>query len=194
MRGGSHQRGPRPASVHPVMQPEIAYARSRGLSVAYAVAGDGPLDLVVAPGFISHLETAFEQPALAHFMRRLASFARVIIFDKLGTGLSDPIDGAATLEQRMEDLTGVLDAAGAEQVALLGVSEGAPMCALFAATYPERTLSLIMYGSYARGIGSDEFPWAPAREQIDLALEMMEAEWGRAVLLDLYAPSVAGDP
>ena len=176
------------------MQPEISYARSRGLSVAYAVAGEGPIDLVVAPGFVSHIEAAFEQPAIAHFVRRLSSFARVITFDKLGTGLSDPIDGAATLEQRMEDLIGVLDAVGTERVALLGVSEGAPMCALFAATYPERTLSLIMYGSYARGLGSEEFPWAPAREQIDLALEMMEAEWGRGVLLDLYAPSVAGDP
>jgi class 3 adenylate cyclase/pimeloyl-ACP methyl ester carboxylesterase len=172
----------------------MSYARSRGLSVAYAVVGDGPLDLVLVPGFVSHLEAAFEQPAIAHFVRRLASFARVITFDKLGTGLSDPIDGAATLEQRMEDLTGVLDAVGAERVVLLGVSEGAPMSALFAATYPERTLSLIMYGSYARGLNNDECPWAPTREQIDLALEMMEAEWGRGALLDLYAPSVAGDP
>jgi pimeloyl-ACP methyl ester carboxylesterase len=115
---------------------EIAYAKSRGLNVAYSLTGDGPIDLVLVPGFVSHLEAGFELPAVERAVRRLARFARVISFDKPGTGLSDPIDGPQTLEQRMEDLTAVLDAAGAEQPALFGISEGAPMSALFAATTP----------------------------------------------------------
>jgi pimeloyl-ACP methyl ester carboxylesterase len=121
--------------------PRISYAKSRGLSIAYNVLGDGPLDLVAVPGFVSHVEAAFEQPALARAMRRLASFARVIAFDKPGTGLSDPVVGAPTLEERMEDLTAVLDAVGAERAVLYGVSEGAPMSALFAATHPASSTS-----------------------------------------------------
>ena len=177
------------------MEPEFGYARSGGHSLAYAAVGEGPLELVVVPGFVSHLEAAFEQPALAHMMRRLASFARVITFDKLGTGLSDPLDGPRTLEERVDDLLAVLEAAGAGRVALFGVSEGAPMCVLFAASHPERTRALVMYGSYARGLGgTDEYPWAPTREQVDLGLDMMAAEWGQGTMLDLYAPSVASDP
>ena len=176
------------------MDPEIAYAKSRGLNVAYSLLGEGPIDLVVAPGFVSHLEAALEYPAIERAMRRLAGFARVISFDKPGTGLSDPIEGVLTLEQRMEDLTAVLDAAGAERVALLGISEGAPMSALFAATHSDRTQALIMYGSYARGSAADDYPWAPESAQIEAAEEMIEAEWGRGALLDLYAPSAADDP
>jgi class 3 adenylate cyclase/alpha-beta hydrolase superfamily lysophospholipase len=173
---------------------EIAYAKSRGLNVAYSLLGEGPLDLVVVPGFVSHLEAALEHPSIERALRRLAGFARVISFDKPGTGLSDPIEGALTLEQRMEDLTAVLDAAGAERVALLGASEGAPMSALFAATHSDRTEALIMYGSYARGSAADDYPWAPEWAQIEAAEAMVEAEWGRAALLDLYAPSAADDP
>jgi class 3 adenylate cyclase/pimeloyl-ACP methyl ester carboxylesterase len=127
-------------------------------------------------------------------MRRLTSFARVIIFDKPGTGLSDPTPGPSTLEERMDDLTAVLDAVGAERAALLGVSEGAPMCALFAASHPKRTEALIMYGSYAKGIGTEDYPWAPMQVQADMGAEMIEEEWGTGVLLDLYAPSMADDP
>lgn len=173
---------------------DISYAKSRGLSVAYAVTGRGPLDLVVVPGFVSHLEAAFQQPAIARSVRRMASFARVITFDKPGTGLSDPVQGAPTLEERMEDLAAVLDAVGSERAALFGISEGAPMSALFAATHPGRTRALIMYGSYARGIATDDYPWAPAREQVELASELIDAEWGSGALLEVYAPSAADDP
>ncbi len=127
-------------------------------------------------------------------MRRLASFARVITFDKAGTGLSDPVEDATTLEERMEDLTAVLDAAGAERVALFGISEGAPMCALFAATHPERTRALVMYGSYAKGTAAEDYPWAPEREQVEMGGEMIEEEWGTGVSLEVYAPSRADDP
>jgi pimeloyl-ACP methyl ester carboxylesterase len=175
------------------VEPQIAYAQSRGLSVAYSVTGDAPLDLVVVPGFVSHIEAAFEQPAIAHVIRRLASFARVITFDKPGTGLSDPVAGAPTLEERMEDLTAVLDAAGSECAALFGVSEGAPMSALFAATHPDRTRALVMYGSYARGLAADDYPWAPAPEQVEAGLELIGSEWGSGALLEIYAPSKLGD-
>ena len=176
------------------MEPEISYAKSRGLSIAYSVAGDGPLDLVVVPGFVSHQEAAFRQPAIARAMRRLSSFARVIGFDKPGTGLSDPAKGPSTLEERMEDLTAVLDAVGAERAALFGVSEGAPMCALFAASHPARTEALIMYGSYAKGIATDDYPWAPMQVQADMGGEMIEEEWGTGVMLEVYAPSKVDDP
>jgi pimeloyl-ACP methyl ester carboxylesterase/class 3 adenylate cyclase len=171
----------------------ISYAKSRGLSVAYSVTGSGPLDLVVVPGFVSHLEVAFRQPAIGKAMRRLSAFARVILFDKPGTGLSDPTPGPSTLEERMEDLTAVLDAVGSERAALFGVSEGAPMCALFAASHPSKTEALVMYGSYAKGIATDDYPWAPLQEQADLGGEMIEEEWGTGVMLDLYAPSMADD-
>jgi class 3 adenylate cyclase len=172
----------------------ISYTKSRGLSIAYAVTGEGPIDLVVVPGFVSHLEAGLGQPAIGNFVRRLASFARVIVFDKAGTGQSDPVEDATTLEERMEDLVAVLDAVGAEQVALFGVSEGAPMCALFAASHPERTRALVMYGSYAKGIATEDYPWAPVREQVELGSELIEEEWGTGIFLDVYAPSRADDP
>jgi class 3 adenylate cyclase len=173
---------------------EIAYAKSRGLNVAYSVTGDGPIDLVLVPGFVSNLEAVFELPAIERGVKRLASFARVISFDKPGTGLSDPIEGPQTLERRMEDLTAVLDAAGADCPALFGISEGAPMSALFAAIHADRTRALIMYGSYARGSAADDYPWAPTPEQVEAAAEMIDAEWGQGMWIDAYAPSAAGDP
>lgn len=175
------------------MDPKISYTKGSGPSIAYSVVGDGPLDLVIVPGFVSHLEAAFEQPAFLNMMRRLVSFARVTIFDKRGTGLSDPVEGAPTLEERMEDLIAVLDAAGLERPALFGVSEGAPMCALFAATHPGRTRALIMYGSYAKGLADAGYLWAPTREQIELVTELIEETWGTGVLLDIFAPTVAED-
>jgi pimeloyl-ACP methyl ester carboxylesterase len=174
-------------------RPEISYAKSRGLSVAYSVAGEGPLDLVMVPGFVSHLEGALGQPQIARPFGRLASFARVIVFDKPGTGLSDPTDGPTTLEERMEDLTAVLDAAGSERAALFGISEGGLMCALFAATHPDRTRALVMYGAYAKGIADEDYPWAPQQVQVDLGAEMIEEEWGTGVMLDVYAPSMLQD-
>src|SRR5919201_4199740 len=129
--------------------PETRYAKSGDVSIAYQVVGEGPLDLVLVPGFVSHLELDWKEPSFARFLGRLASFSRLILFDKRGTGLSDPVTQLPTLEQRMDDVRAVLDAVGSQRAALLGVSEGGPMCALFAATYPDRTDALVIYGSYA---------------------------------------------
>src|SRR5919112_970073 len=130
-----------------MQQPKTSYAKNGDVSIAYQVVGDGSLDLVFVPGFVSHLDLWWSFPETAAFLRRLASFSRLILFDKRGTGLSDPVPGVPTLEERMEDLHAVLDAVGSERVALFGASEGGPMCILFAATYPERTSALAVYGS-----------------------------------------------
>src|SRR5512132_855629 len=134
-----------------VRRAETRFARSGDAHIAYQVVGSGPLDLVYVPGWVSNVELNWGEPAYARFLTRLASFARLILFDKRGTGLSDRVHSAEppTLEQRMDDVRAVLDAVGSERAALFGVSEGGSMCALFAATYPDRTVALIMYGSYA---------------------------------------------
>src|SRR5690242_13097423 len=130
--------------------PETRYAQSGEVSIACQVFGEGPLDLVVGPGSVTHLDYAWENPALARHYQRLAGFARVILFDKRGTGMSDRVADVPNLEERMDDIRAVMDAAGSERAALLGVSEGGPMCALFAATYPQRTRALILCGTFAR--------------------------------------------
>ena len=130
------------------MRPETRYARSGATSLAYQVLGDGPFDLVFAPGFVSNVEYGWEEPTLEHFYGRLASFCRLIIFDKRGTGLSDRVSGVPDLETRMDDIRAIMDAVGSERAALLGYSEGAAMAALFAATYPERTPALVLYGTF----------------------------------------------
>jgi pimeloyl-ACP methyl ester carboxylesterase len=131
------------------MTPETLYARNGDVNIAYQVVGDGPLDLVVVQGYVSTIEVTWEEPMLSHFLMRLASFARLILFDKRGTGLSDRVADMPSLEVRMDDVRAVMDAVGSKRAALLGISEGGTMCALFAATYPERTVALIMAGSYA---------------------------------------------
>src|SRR5215470_18605059 len=132
------------------MAPTTHYAKSGDVHIAYQVVGEGPVDLVLIHGWISHLEYQWENPALARFLDRLASFSRLIVFDKRGTGLSDRVAESAlpTLEQRMDDVRAVMDAVGCSRAALLGISEGGPMSALFAATYPGRTAALILYGTY----------------------------------------------
>ncbi len=127
--------------------PETHYAESGDVSIAYQVVGDGPFDIVVVPGFVSHVELGWGVPFHGEFRRRLASFARLIVFDKRGTGLSDPVAGAPSLETRMDDLRVVLDAAASPRAAVIGISEGAPMSILFAATYPERVGALVLHGS-----------------------------------------------
>jgi len=121
--------------------------------------GTGPLDLLVVPGFISHLERAWENAGYARFLRQLASFSRLIRFDKRGTGLSDRIANIPTLEERMDDVRAVMDATGSKRAALFGISEGGPMSVLFAATYPERTSALVLYGSIAKGSWCPDYPW-----------------------------------
>src|SRR3989475_8096460 len=137
--------------------PIVRYARSGDLTIAYQVLGDGPFDLVWVPGLIGHLELEWEEPRTARFFRRLAAFSRFIRFDKRGSGLSERVIGAPTLEERMEDVRIVMDAVGSERAALLGVSEGGPMSILFAATYPDRTLALVLYGTYARYLAAPDY-------------------------------------
>ena len=177
------------------MPPETRYARSGEVSIAHQVIGEGELDLVVAFQFISHLDLFWESPPLASFLRRLASFARVILFDRRGVGLSDPIDGAPTLEERMDDLRAVMDAAGSERAALLGMSEGATASMLFAATYPERVSALALWGGMARSTWAEDYPWAAPREAlIEAEDELMSPFWGQGATLDVFSPSLAADP
>jgi len=140
------------------MKPKTKYAKSGNVSIAYQVFGDGALDLVYVPGWISHVEHAWEDPSYARFLARLATFARVIIFDKRGTGLSDRDTGLPTLEERMDDVRAVMDAVGSQRAAILGTSEGGNMSALFAATYPERTVALVVFGTFAKRIWSADYP------------------------------------
>jgi pimeloyl-ACP methyl ester carboxylesterase len=175
-----------------VAAPETRYAKSGDLSIAYAAYGDGP-DLVVAPGFISHLEVTREEPALAHFYDRLATFRRVITFDKRGTGLSDPVPDAPSLEENVEDLRAVMDAAGSERADVVGVSEGGAMAALFAAVDPERTRSLVLYGTFARVLWAPDYPWGVSAELHAQLLELAEARWGDGMGLSAWAPSCADD-
>ncbi|HEU0023169.1 MAG TPA: adenylate/guanylate cyclase domain-containing protein [Thermoleophilaceae bacterium] len=168
------------------------------MNIAYQVAGDGPIDLVYVPGWVSNVETAWEDPDVSRFLERLASFSRVILFDKRGTGLSDrvPIDRLPTLEQRMDDVRAVMDAAGSERAALFGASEGGVMCALFAATYPERSAALVIYGSFATAVATDEYPHGMApREAWDEFIGALSELWDDAGgLLSIWAPSVGDDP
>jgi class 3 adenylate cyclase len=183
------------AAAKELMHPTTAYARNGDVSIAYQVVGEGPVDLVFVPGFISHLDLWWTFPATTAFLRRLASFSRLIMFDKRGTGLSDPVSEVPTLEERMEDVHAVLDAAGSERTSLFGLSEGGPMSLLFAATYPERTTSLIMYGSFAKlptpSLPEDEREAEMARMN-DL-VEQIAGHWGEGNGIDYFAPSVADD-
>ena len=175
------------------MKREARYAKSGKVHIAYQVIGEGPLDLVLVPGWVSHLEHLWDDPLQARFLERLASFSRLILFDKRGTGLSDrvPEDALPTLEVRMDDVRAVMDAVGSARAALVGISEGGPMCALFAATYPERTTALAMYGGYARWIRDTDYPWAPTRAEHEAAFDAYEKGWGTPIGLKLIAPSVA---
>src|SRR5919197_406907 len=158
--------------------PEIRYVRSGEVNIAYQIVGDGPVDLVFVPGFISNLESAWWDPTMAAFYRRLARFSRLIVFDKRGTGMSDRATGIADLETRMDDVRAVMDAARSSRAALLGYSEGASMAALFAATYPERTLALLMFGALVALRWSPETPWALTREDFDRWVADIETRWG----------------
>ena len=176
------------------MAPETHYARSGHLSIAYQVVGGGPIDLVVVPGWISNIEVFWEDPHVARFFENLATFSRLILFDKRGTGLSDRGTEAATLEDRMDDVRAVLDAVSSSRAALLGYSEGGTMCILFAATYPDRTAALITIGSYARRLRSPDYPYFTDREEALAAVESAAVDWGGPVWIDARAPSVAADP
>ncbi|MHB8572079.1 MAG: adenylate/guanylate cyclase domain-containing protein [Candidatus Dormibacteria bacterium] len=173
------------------MNPPTAYARSGDVHIAYQVIGTGPIDLVLLPSWVTQVDMAWEGTRMALFLRRLANFSRLILFDKRGTGLSDRGGALPTMEERMDDVRAVMDAVGSARAALFGMSEGGGLCALFAATYPERTSSLIMYGSYARRIWAPDYPWAPTLEQRQRFYDLIETSWGGVVDLEVLAPSVA---
>jgi DNA-binding winged helix-turn-helix (wHTH) protein/pimeloyl-ACP methyl ester carboxylesterase len=178
-------------------KPKTQYATSTGgVNIAYQVIGEGPLDLVFVMGWVSHLEYSWQEPSFARFLTRLASFSRLILFDKRGTGLSDavPLSELPTLEQRMTDVQAVMDAVGSERAALLGVSEGGPMCGLFAATHPERTEALAMIGSYAKRLWAEDYPWGPTEQERADFMNEMKKNWGGPIGIEDRAPSVAGDP
>jgi pimeloyl-ACP methyl ester carboxylesterase len=178
-----------------VSRTETRFAKSGEAHIAYQVVGDGPRDLVYVPGWVSNVELNWAEPSYARFLSRLASFARLITFDKRGTGLSDRVSDRElpTLEQRMDDVRAVLDAVGSKRAGLFGVSEGGPMCALFAATYPQRTAALVIYGSYARRQQAHDFPWGQSSEQLAAFLTEIEQEWGGPVGRAARAPSMVGD-
>lgn len=175
--------------------PSVHYARSGEFHIAYQVLGAGPIDLVLVPGWISHLEVAWEQPRLAHSFRRLASFSRLILVDKRGTGLSDRVSSKSlpTLEDRMEDLHAVLDAVGSSRTVLYGISEGGPLCMLFAATYPERTTALVVYGSWARALKAPDYDWGFDPIEFESILTSLEPHWGDGAAVNVVAPSLAHD-
>jgi pimeloyl-ACP methyl ester carboxylesterase len=175
--------------------PETKFTQSGEVSIAYQVVGDGPLDLVMVPGFVSHLEQTWEDPSFSRFLMQLASFSRLILFDKRGTGLSDRISGQPTLEERMDDVRAVMDAVDSRQAALCGVSAGGPMSVLFAATYPDRASALVLYGSLVRGAWAPDFPWGPKPESAEFKewLEGWRKEWGGPYGIEIRAPSMAED-
>jgi len=184
-----------PAPVAPIVTPgPVQYARSGDVNIAYQVCGNGPVDLVFVMGWVSHLEYFWKEPSFARFLSRLASFSRLILFDKRGTGLSDPVTRLPTLEQRMDDVRAVLDAVGSRHAVLLGVSEGGPMCSLFAATHPRQTDALIMIGTYARRLRAPDYPWAPTREVREAFFKEIVEHWGGPVGVAERAPSKAHDP
>lgn len=176
-----------------MQQPETSYTvRPDGVSIAYQVWGSGPVDLLYAPGFISHLDLLWADPGYTRFFTRLGSVARVIAYDKPGTGCSDPIPHVPSLEERMEDIRYVLDAAGSERAVVMGFSEGGPACALLAASAPDRVVSLILYGSFAKGPRDNADPrlverWQMARDKLGDVVE----HWGTGRTIDLFAPSAA---
>ncbi len=162
------------------MLPETRYARSGDVNIAYQVVGEGPFDLVRVPAFVSHVELAWQVPGIAGFNRRLASFCRLISFDKRGTGMSDRVSGAPTLETRMDDVRAVMDAAGSERAALLGTSEGGAMSILFAATYPSRAWALIVDGAFPRSLWAPDYPWGAPEEEERRWVEEQGRTWGTA--------------
>ena len=172
------------------MPPETKYARSGDVHVAYQVFGEGELDVVLVPGYITHVELVWENDAFARGLEALGSFARVINFDRRGSGLSDPVRDAPSLEERMDDVRAVMDAAGSERAALIGVSEGVPMSILFAATYPERVQALVCCGGMARSTPAPDYPYGESPEALaESGTEFILPYWGQGAALDVAAPS-----
>jgi pimeloyl-ACP methyl ester carboxylesterase/class 3 adenylate cyclase len=181
-----------------VEAPGVRYAQSGDVNIAYSVVGEGPIDVVFIGGWvISALELAWDGPP-REFYERMASFCRLILFDKRGTGLSDRVSNIPDLETRMDDVRAVMDAVGSERAAIVGVSEGGAMTLLFAATYPERVAAAVLYGAYPSTLAREDFPWGAAREEIDEAIRDRTRRWNEQGYLERYlsegfGPSFAGD-
>jgi pimeloyl-ACP methyl ester carboxylesterase/class 3 adenylate cyclase len=171
------------------MLPETRYAKSRDVHIAYQVFGDGPVNLVLAPPFVSNIENYWDEPDFSRWLLRLASYARIVMLDKRGTGMSDRVTELPGLDERMDDIRAVLDAAGMDQAALLGISEGGPLTALFAATYPDRCRALVLYGTFARFAS-----WLPTPEALAAYLDYIDQAWGSGGSLPMFAPSRQHDP
>jgi len=179
----------------PLALAETRYALSGELRIAYQSVGEGPIDLVHVPGWVSHVEYGWEEPSLARFYRGLTAFSRLILFDKRGTGLSDRAAGLPDIQQRMDDVRAVMDAAGSRRAAIFGWSEGVGMAIIFAATYPERTAALVLFGAFAKREWSPDYPWAPTPEERKRGYyDVIERDWGGPVGIEQIAPSRAGDP
>ena len=183
--------GARPsAPSEPAVRPPVRYARSGDLSIAYQVTGDGPLDLVLVPGFVSHLEKDWEEPRHARFLDRLGSLARLIRFDKRGTGLSDRPPGVPDLETRMDDVRAVMDAAGSRRAVLFGYSEGARWRSSSPPPIPSGSRALVLFGGYAKRVDpDDDYPWAPTREERAAYIDVLEGDWGFESDMMLMCPS-----
>jgi pimeloyl-ACP methyl ester carboxylesterase len=171
------------------MHPITRYAKSGDIHIAYQVIGNGPIDLILAPGFVSHIENYWDEPGLARWLNRLASFSRLIIFDKRGTGLSDRVSDLPSMDERMDDMRAVLDAVGVERAALMGISEGGSLATVFAAHHQARCEALVLYGAFAKFTS-----WFPTEESLQQLLDYIDTQWGSGASLPMFAPSMAGDP
>lgn len=172
------------------MNIDVNYARSGDLRIAYAVFGEGPVDFVFVPGFVSHLEAWWEAGPAARFFGRIASFSRLIMFDKRGTGLSDPFVGVPTLEERIDDVRAVMEAVDSESAFVCGLSEGGPMSVLFSATYPDRTRGLVLIGATARVVEAPDYPIGHPPDLLEGILEEIDDSWGQGALMDIFIPSL----
>jgi pimeloyl-ACP methyl ester carboxylesterase len=171
--------------------PPIArYAKSGDLNIAYVVEGDSPLDVVWIPPWISQVEYLWAEESLSRVMDRLTTFSRVITFDRRGSGLSDPLSGAPTLEEQMDDVIAVMDAAGSKRAAIAGTLEGGPMAALFAATHPDRVSALVLYATFARATWAPGYEWAWTAEERQVHMDMTVEHWGEGLVAGSVAPSL----
>jgi pimeloyl-ACP methyl ester carboxylesterase len=178
----------------PFTPPTTQYARHGDANIAYQVVGDGPIDVVLASGWVSHLDYMWTEPSFSSFLVRLASLGRLILFDTRGTGLSDQLPDVYTSEQRMQDLRAVMDRVGSRRAALVGVADGGPICSMFAARHPERTLALVLLGTCARGAWAADYPWGQTAEQQQECVASILRDWGGPVGVAQCAPSRAADP
>lgn len=185
---------PAPRTTIAAAIPKTRYTKSGDVNIAYQVVGDNGPDLVFVMGWVSHVEYFWTHPRVAAFFHRLAGFSRLILFDKRGTGLSDRVTKMPNLRQRMDDVRAVMVAAGSSEAVIMGVSEGGPMSALFAATFPERTKGLVIYGGYARRTWAPDYPWAGKPEAREQFYRDIEQNWGGIVDLQTIAPSEMSDP